>query len=154
MNEVEYSVNLDAIINTEKYILASDVATLVKMNGHMTIGTILKSLEYHKLTMFVQHIGDTVHIEEPSDETCHDELMILSLIMLQAEGGYINFDVDMAIKHLNQVVSFILMESLFRMGLIELMHDNLSFDEAAANRMIARATPAGKKFSQRQDDVS
>jgi hypothetical protein len=151
-NETEYSVNLDCVIDTEKYILASDVAMLVKMNGMMNVGSILKSIENEKLSMLVQHIEDTFHQEDPSDDSCHEELMILSLVMLQAEGGYINFDVDLAAKYMGQTVSFLMMESLFRQGLIELMHDNLSFDEAAGNRMVARATPAGRMFNERNKD--
>jgi hypothetical protein len=53
---------------------------------------------------------------------------------------------------MNQCLSFVMMEALFRKGLIELMHDNLSFDEASGNRIVARATPEGRKFNESSRD--
>lgn len=152
-NENDWGVNLDMIIKDgSRYILAQDMATLIKMNGLITVGTLLKSIEDDKLQTMINFIEETFQDEDPGDHTCHEELMLLALMMVQAEGGQIGIDPDEAIKYMNSTMMYLMMESLSRKGLIELKHENISFDEAVANRVVAKATDAGKDFVRGDDD--
>ena len=155
MNELsEYRVNLDQVIQKgDHYIVAQDVAVLVKMNGLMSVGSILKSIPDDHLQEMIDFIEETYQ-EEPIGQTCHEELMILSLIMVQAEGSTIPMDKNFAAQSMHQTMTFLMMESLCRKGLIELKRENLSFDEAAGSRIIAKATKFGRDFVKGDEDDS
>lgn len=145
-DDVDYGVNLDMILkNGDRYIIAQDMAMLVKMNGLMSVGMLMKSIDDEKLHGMVEFIESTYETE-PTDDTCHKELMLVTLLMIQAEGGQVTIDPDIAIRAMSQTVMFIMMESLFRKGLIELRHENMSYDDAVSDRIVAKATPAGLDF--------
>ena len=153
-NNTDFVVNLDLVVSAgDRYIIAPDMAMLIKMNGLMTVGSLLKSIEDEKLTSMVEFIEATYE-EDIGNDTCHEELMLVSLMMIQAEGGQLPLDPDIAIQAVSQTLLFIMMESLYRKGLIELHHENMSYDEAVSNRRIARATPKGLDFVKRggEDD--
>lgn len=155
MNELsEYRVNLDQVIQKDDhYIVAQDVAVLVKMNGLMSVGSIMKSIPDDHLQEMVDFIEETYQ-EEPIGQTCHEELMILSLMLIQAEGGQISMSEEFAVNSMHQTMLFLMMESLYRKGLIELIHENLSFDEASSNRSVAKATKQGRDFVKGDEDDS
>jgi hypothetical protein len=152
-DETEYSVNLDLIIKKgSNYILAQDMATLIKMNGLMTVGMLLKSIEDDKLQQMIDFIEETHHAEEPGDETCHEEIMLITLMMIYAEGGHLSMDDDAIIMRMPQTIMYLTIEHLYRKGLVELKHENISFDEAVANRVVAKITQAGLDFAKGLED--
>lgn len=153
-NETDWVVNLNMILETgDRYLIAQDMAMLIKMNGLMTVGSLLKSIDDEKLQSMVQLIEETYEAEDPGDDTCHEELMLITLMMMQAEGGQIGLDPDIAIRAMSQTVMFIMMEGLFRKGLVELRHENMSYDDAVADRVVAKATQAGLDYAkQRKED--
>lgn len=147
MNELsEYRVNLDQVIQKDDhYIIAQEIAVLVKMNGLMSVGSILKSIPNDRLQEMIDFIEETYQ-DEPIGQTCHEELMILSLMLIQAEGGQLSMSEEFAVNSMHQTMLFLMMESLYRKGLIELLHENLSFDEASSTRFVAKATHQDRDF--------
>lgn len=147
-NEADYGVNLDLVIKTgSRYLIAQDMAVTIKMNGLMTVGMLLQSIETEALQGMINFIEETYEAEEPSDDTCHEELMLVTLMMIQAEGGQISLNPDVAIRAMSQTVMFLMMESLSRKGLVELRHENMSYDDAVSDRIVAKATQAGLDFA-------
>lgn len=155
LNEDEdYGVNLDLVIKTgASYLIAQDMAVTIKMNGLMSVGMLLQSIETEALQGMIDLIEETYEAEDPGDDTCHEELMLITLMMMQAEGGQIGLDPDIAIRAMSQTVMFIMMEGLSRKGLVELRHENMSYDDAVADRVVAKATQAGLDYAkQRKED--
>lgn len=145
-HDADYGVNLDLILKTgDRYLIAQEMAVTIKMNGLMTVGMLMQSIETDKLQHMIDFIEETYESADPSDDTCHEELMLVTLMMIYAEGGQISMDV--AIRAMSQTVMFLMMESLSRKGLVELRHENMSYDDAVSDRIVAKATQAGLDFA-------
>lgn len=147
-HDADYGINLDLILKTgDRYLIAQEMAVTIKMNGLMTVGMLMQSIETDKLQHMIDFIEETYESADPSDDTCHEELMLVTLMMIYAEGGQISMDPDVAIRAMSQTVMFLMMESLSRKGLVELRHENMSYDDAVSDRIVAKATQAGLDFA-------
>ena len=150
--EAEYSLNLDGIIATrDNFFLAGELAFLLKKQGLMSIGECMKSFNTSQLYKFVDHIEDTFGEEDPSENTCHEELFLIGLMFSVAEGESLQMSEDMYVDRMQNTMTLIMMESLHRKGLIELTHTNISFDEACKDRPVARATQRGIDWKEQHD---
>lgn len=87
-------------------------------------------LEY--LMMILDQMDDT------RDNPYTEAMILLSMILAQAEGVDTESE-GTAHKHVNVLAQFLVLESMFRKGLIDINRTNMSFGEDAKDLPIAAA---------------
>lgn len=98
-------------------------------------GEWLKALPYYDLQHLIAMCNDLV--DDPTDPIT-EAVIVLTMILTQAEGVLVEDATDMR-KHVGALINFLAMESLARKGLIEIVHENISFGDDAGSLIVARA---------------
>jgi len=124
-----YFINLDKIQDYPNILAVTKLLALrIKNNPYMKVGNFLKNLSDADLKILVSIEDTDPHMED---------ILMMSFLLARAEGVE-NGSVELITLHTNMLQNFIVMESLARKGLVELLHDNMSFGEEASNMIIAK----------------
>lgn len=123
-----YFINLDKIQEYPNILAVTKLLALkIQKNPYMRIGNFLLNLSDQDLQILLE-------IEET--DPLMEDLLMMSFLLARAEGVE-NGSTELITNHLNMFKGFIVMESLFRKGLINLYHENLSFGEEDGDKLIA-----------------
>lgn len=142
-SNADYTLNVKAIAtDTSQRTSVRLLAMHIQSKGITSVGDCLKSLSDQD----VERINE---IDFNGDASFDDlnELGLLSLLLYHAEGGILGGDdtyEDTASIVMQQALTLIACEGLYRKGMIELIHENISFDSAASDLMVARITDKGR----------
>lgn len=157
----EYRINYDEIARRQgEYFIAPEISKIIISSGGLCgPGECIKQIKTPALMDFVERIESD---ESETNSKFAEELFLIGLMMYKAEGGIItNSMVENAASEkesklissiYDATIMFLVLESLFRKGLIDLKHNNISYDEAAKSRMIAKIKPGVKLDGAEYDD--
>jgi hypothetical protein len=125
-----YIVNIPEVVKDKKSLyLTRLLAAQIRDDNYMTVGEFFKNLGDNDVEQLLEYSNmDT--------DKQVEQLLIITMMLITAEGLDNANDMETARKHLSQLVSFIALESLYRKGLIKLYHENMSFDESE-NKIVA-----------------
>jgi predicted DNA-binding transcriptional regulator len=98
-------------------------------NPYKSVGDFLKELNDSDLELLMNLV------EEPEDMSTQN-ILLLAMMLATAEGLEFAKDEKQVQMRMAQLTSFIVVESLYRKGLIKAYHENMTFDESD-NRIIA-----------------
>lgn len=124
-----YFINLEKIQEYPNILAVTKLLALkLQKNPYMKVGNFLKNLSDADLKTLIS-------IEQNDSEM--EDILMMSFLLARAEGVE-NGTTDLITTHVNMLQGYITMESLYRKGLIEFYHDNLSFGEEASDKIIAK----------------
>lgn len=131
------SVNLQKVINSNAPAVIRLTAQQVKSQPYMKVGEWLKALNDTDL----EYLGQLVDaiVERPEEEEVGakvDAWILLTLILVQAEGLDVP-DSALLTQQMNALAHFLTLEKLYRKGLIDVMHDNLSLGDDVGELPVA-----------------
>jgi len=123
-----YFINLDKIQEYPNILAVTKLLALkIQKNPYMSIGNFLLNLSDQDLQIITS-------IEE--NDPLMEDLLMMSFLLARAEGVE-NGTTELITRHLNMFQGFVVMESLYRKGLVNLYHENLSFGEEDGDKIIA-----------------
>jgi len=124
-----YFINLEKIQEYPNILAVTKLLAIrLQHNPYMKVGNFLKNLSDADLKTLLS-------IEENDPQM--EDILMMSFLLARAEGVE-NGTVELITRHTNMLQNFITIESLYRKGLVELYHDNLSFGEEDGGKIIAR----------------
>jgi hypothetical protein len=124
MNEdTEFNVNYDNIVK-EKSLLSITrmLAADMTKNPYMTIGDFFKNTSDSD----IQHLIEIIDSGENHEN--FGDLMLISIMLAAAEGCQVSNVNDHTLQ-LNMFGNFVIIESLYRKGLVKIHRENMSFGE-------------------------
>lgn len=132
MNNIdEHSVNLAEVAKAKDiHPIARLLAIELQSNEYLSTGDWLKSLRDSDVEDLMSLV------DEDNDET-YQSLIILALMLSRAESVYFKTEAEMG-QAIGMLRVFICIESLARKGMVEVMHQNMSFGEDMSKLQIAR----------------
>lgn len=103
-------------------------------SGYLTLGSILKSVsdvDLMQILRFADQLG------EQNDEYASTVMVLLTILMLQADGGEDPTDLEAIHVALNQIVNLFAWEYLARCGRMKMHYQNITLSPDGDNRLIA-----------------
>ena len=134
----EFEINYDSVLAYKDCmpvtrLLAADLM----QNPYLTVGIFLKNLSDSDLATFSEIVEANFDIEE--EDTVEDprlaDLVLIAEMLSRAEGITSANDTELQ-QTVNKFMVMITMESLARKGLVKVYHNNMSFGEDAADRIV------------------
>jgi hypothetical protein len=124
-------INLDKVMNATQYPAVIRLAAMtVKTAGYLHPGEFFRTMSDRDLSILTQ-ICDDMLVELLSDaqqKAVVEPLLVLSCVLALGEGAG-EIDEQRAQRHLQSTMIFVALEGLFRKGVIELNHPNISYLE-------------------------
>lgn len=148
-------VNFQVLAESKEFRLAADLAKkILSLSGaYLPVGECMKSFSTPNLRDLVKDLDQE---EEDSEkfQQADTETMLLGLMMVQAEGIEIGdlSDEDNLLDIYNKTRSLLVCENLCRLGLIDIIHENASYDSAVGDRPLVRLSEHGKDLYGGQND--
>lgn len=135
-------LDINAIAKKDSMIIASCLARKVLDGMHVaTTGDLIGQLP----DSIVDYFLISVDRAKPMD-TFNEDILLCSLICLMTEG--IDIDENQLEEPFNAFRTFMIMEGLFRKGLIEIKRQNWSIGSDATNLEVAKITDMGRSIVQ------
>ena len=123
-----YFINLEKIQEYPNILAVTKLLALkLQKNPYMKVGNFLSNLSDADLKTLVDIDDNDPHMED---------ILMMSFLLARAEGVE-NGTVELITRHTSMLRNFIAVESLYRKGLVEIYHDNLSFGEEDGDKIIA-----------------
>jgi len=135
----DFDINYDNVIASKECLSMTRIlAADLKANPYMTVGDFLMHISKSDLAILSdiveQHMGYDEN-DEVTDERMAD--FVLMTEMLSRAEGLISENDDDLTRKINQFMTMVTMESLYRKGLIKLYHENMSFGKDVEHRIVA-----------------
>lgn len=131
----DMTINYKKVIESKEMLSVTRLlAASITLNPYMAVGDFIKNLNGGDLKL----LCDVV--EDGTDNPRFEELLLISEMLAKAEGLGTETITDMT-KRVEMLSTMLVMESLFRKGLIDLYHENMSFGDDAGDKLIAKARP-------------
>lgn len=128
----KFYINYDMVTQAKELLpITRLLAVDLKKNPYLSVGDFLKNLSDNTLQEMVDY-GDKIK----DDPSVVGDFVLISMMLAAAEGLDSEADSDTAQDWANSLVTFFALESLHRKGLVKLRHENLSFGEDYANKII------------------
>jgi hypothetical protein len=128
----EMTIDYNKLKNcTEMLAVTRLLAASLQTNPYMRVGKFIKELSDSDL-LILREI-----CEEGESHTRFEELLLISEMLAKAEG-LTTESIDVMTQRVGMLVMLLTMESLYRKGLIDVFHDNMSFGEDAGDKVIAK----------------
>lgn len=127
-----YSVNLKQVVNdTTMDIMAITKLTASRLmnDGYMIVGDFIKGISDTDLQALIDE-------SEPGSPNQMQDLILLAEMLATGEGGEYSQDFDGFSTRANNLLTFLVMESLHRKGLVKVIHENLSFNEDMGDKIV------------------
>lgn len=121
-----YHINLMEVFKSKKWTQATKLLAAKLMdNPYYSIGMFLQTLTNSELEYF----------QEISEKQNCDELVLLTLMLLHAEGTEVKDEMDFE-QHFSSFKMFLAGTSLDRKGIIKVNYENFSFNSDAGDKII------------------
>jgi hypothetical protein len=125
----DYSVNLNAVIKDKNSSAVTKLLASTLMNeSYMTVGDFLLGLSDSDLDFLLEAVNEEQNMED---------LLLITEMLVSAEGLSGSKTIEEATTRVNSFGTFVVLESLYRKGLIKVHHKNLSFGEDMGDKMVA-----------------
>jgi hypothetical protein len=126
------TINYDKLKNsTDMLAVTRLLAASLQANPYMRVGNFLKELSDSDL-LILRDI-----CEEGDEHARFQELLLISEMLAKAEGLSTK-SIEVMTQRVGMLVMLLTMESLYRKGLIDVFHSNMSFGEDAGDKVIAK----------------
>lgn len=123
-------LNYDKIATYKEFLSVTRMLAVDMMkNPYITPADFIKSLSDEELQNLIEISDDEEHPRI-------DEVMLISEMLATGEGLE-PANLDIATERVNQFCVFLVLESLFRKGLVKLKYENMSFGEDYKDKIIA-----------------
>lgn len=123
-------LNYDKIAMHKEFLSITRMLAVDMMkNPYITPADFLKALSNEELQTLLEISDDEEHERM-------DEIMLISEMLAKGEGLE-SATLDSATERVNQFSVFLVLESLFRKGLVKLKYENMSFGEEYKDKIIA-----------------
>ncbi len=147
-------VNFQVLSKSTEFRLAADLAKkiLALSGSYIPVGECMKSFSTPNLRDLVKDLDQEENTER--FQLADKETMLLGLMMVQAEGIEIGdlSDEDNLLDIYNKTRALLVSENLCRLGLIDIIHENASYDSAVGDRPLVRLSEHGKDLYGGHDD--
>lgn len=121
-----YSVNLQEVAKYKKCLAVTRLlATQLMENPYLVVGDFIRDLSDEDL----KALNDQIDKEE------YEDAILVANMLVMGEGLQTG-DFDDYQKHTNVLAGFLAIESLARMGLVKVHHENMSFGEDVGDKII------------------
>ena len=134
----EFDINYANVITCKECLRLTRILAADLMNNpYLTVGMFLKNLPQDDLNILIEIVEANFNLD-PEEEVEDPRLADIVLIaeMLSRAEGIISKNDEELHTTVNHFMVMITMESLHRKGLVKLYHENMSFGEDAADRIV------------------
>lgn len=124
------------VLNYAEIVKSKDMMAITRMlasdlmhNPYLVVGDWIKSISDAELEAIVKEM------DRPDDRQ-YENLLLISAMLSSGEGCAPCASEDDFTMRMNQLVSFLVCESLARKGLVKVYHENMSFHEDMQEKII------------------
>ena len=130
-----YTVNYEKIIKQSDLLAVTRLLATDLMNKpYMKVGDFVKGLSDSDLDTLCEVCDQSRDSDEPDSR--FSEIILISQMLAEAEGVAYDMTLDDVIVRSNQFAVFLVLESLYRKGLVKVHHENMSFGEDAGDKIV------------------
>jgi len=125
----EFSVNYEKVLHEDTFLPVTRLlaADLMK-SQYMSVGDFLKNLSVDTLSQLTE-------ISENENDPHFEEVVLITEMLAAAEGTNIGGAPEVH-QRLNLFMTWLVVESLRRKGLVKVYYENISFGEDMADKII------------------
>ena len=125
----EFSVNYERVLHEDTFLPVTRLlaADLMK-SQYMSVGDFLKNLSVDTLSQLTE-------ISENENDPHFEEVVLITEMLAAAEGTNIGGAPEVH-QRLNLFMTWLVVESLRRKGLVKVYYENISFGEDMADKII------------------
>jgi len=125
----EFNINYEKVLYEERFLPVTRLlaANLIK-NQYMPIGDFIKSLKNDTLE-------ELTEISENENDPHFEEVILITEMLAAAEGTNIGGTPEVH-QRLNLFITWLVVESLRRKGLVRVFYENISFGEDMVDKII------------------
>jgi hypothetical protein len=125
----EFSVNYEKVLHEDTFLPVTRLlaADLMK-SQYMSVGDFLKNLSVDTLSQLTE-------ISENENDPHFEEVVLITEMLASAEGTNIGGAPEVH-QRLNLFITWLVVESLRRKGLVKVYYENISFGEDMADKII------------------
>lgn len=121
-----YHINLMEVFKAKEYTQATKLLAAKLMdNPYYSVGMFMQTLSNSELEYF----------QEISEKHNCDELVLLTLMLLHAEGTEVKDELDFE-QHFSSLKMFLAGTALDRKGMIKVNYENFSFNPDAGDKVV------------------
>jgi len=130
-----YQIQLSEVVACKRFTASTRLlAANLMENPYHTVGNFFKKLSDEQLS-HLSYLSEISDSEDQSESAQVDELVILTLMLLQAEGTLISTE-DEFMDAVGMFKMMIAGTSLNRKGLIRVNYENMSFNTDAQDKIV------------------
>jgi hypothetical protein len=125
-------------INIQKLIGDNTLLAVTRLLGadllarpYMAVGDFFKSLTDNDLQTLLKAS------EPDTQDEVMDDILLIGMMLRSAEGLEPLNELDQSKDIVQKIITFLVLESLYRKGLIKLYHENMTFGDDMEDKMIA-----------------
>jgi hypothetical protein len=125
-------------INIQKLIGDNTLLAVTRLLGadllarpYMAVGDFFKSLTDTDLQTLLKAS------EPDTQDEVMDDILLIGMMLRSAEGLEPLNELDQSKDIVQKIITFLVLESLYRKGLIKLYHENMTFGDDMEDKMIA-----------------
>lgn len=134
-----FTVNYNLVANSDNHcFIARHLARMIQDNSYLTVGQFFKQMTNNDIEYMNRMIDESDEAEDNEEIVqATSDLAIIALMLDQAEGGQIK-NLDDVIYKVGALKSLIVLTSLARLGLAEVIYENFSLQREAGDLIIAK----------------
>ena len=131
--KINRTLNLDKVIKSSSLMgVTKLLASQVQNNHYMTPGDFIQSISNEDLDILLEHV------DEDENPRIQDFVVMAELLSL-AEGLDIYVSVELVKQRTEQLLAFLLVESLKRKDLVDVFYQNMSFGDDMKDQIIVQS---------------
>ena len=138
MDDFEKELKDGFCVNIHEVVTKKDLLSVTRLlaadlivRPYMPVGDFFKNISDSDLKTLVNAV-------EPENQESHmGDILLLGIMLRTAEGLEQLTSFDAALDVSKQFMTFVIMESLYRKGLIKLHRENMSFGEDMGDKIVA-----------------
>jgi hypothetical protein len=139
-NDDAFEINYDNVIECKECLNVTRLlAADLKSNPYMTVGHFLKHISDVDLKILNDIVEESTGMD-PDDEVTNPglaDVVLITEMLVRAEDLFSEDDAVL-MKRVNNFMIMITCENLARKGLVKVYHENLSFGDDEAKRVIVK----------------
>ena len=125
-----FHLNYPEIVKNDKMLAITRLlASTLMNNGYIHVGNFIKNMSDGDLKELTDNMEDDA-------ENQYEDLILVSEMLATGEGCESSQTDEQFHQRTQQLVNFLVIESLHRKGFVKLYHENISFNEDMGDKLI------------------
>ncbi len=125
-----FHLNYEEIAKSKNSLAITKLlATELTKNGYINVGHFIRDLSDSDLQALVHNMEDDAAHQ-------YEDLILVSEMLATGEGCESSQNDEQFDERTNQLINFLILESLHRKGLVRVYHENLSFNEDMGDKIV------------------